>query len=174
MHCPSDPYTGLTILWSNTPNTESRIIHYYAVGGSIEFTTTPHSDGTLFPTGNNRHCNANDGMFYNDSGTKLSDIRDGTAQTAMLCEVWGRRTPNHTLPEDSRGMSLHNLVYLDWTPNTNRNNAYKANGFHKGGVNVLFADGSVHFIANTINLPTFKAMATIRSGDVVDQEKAGF
>ena len=37
---------------------------------------------------------------------------------------------------------------------------------HPGGVNVLFADGSVHFIRNSIPLATWRALAT-RAGNEV-------
>ena len=38
---------------------------------------------------------------------------------------------------------------------------------HSGGVYVLKADGSVHFISNNINLSTWQAMGAISSGEVV-------
>ncbi|MBX9623683.1 MAG: DUF1559 domain-containing protein, partial [Gemmataceae bacterium] len=38
---------------------------------------------------------------------------------------------------------------------------------HTGGVNVGFADGSVRFVRDTIDLPTWRAMGTIRGGDIV-------
>jgi prepilin-type processing-associated H-X9-DG protein len=62
-------------------------------------------------------------------------------------------------------MNLHNVVYFDWTPNSNHTNPWKANSFHAGGVNVAFADGSVRFIHNTVSLNIFRAMATIRGGE---------
>jgi prepilin-type processing-associated H-X9-DG protein len=41
---------------------------------------------------------------------------------------------------------------------------------HTGGLNCLFADGSVHFISNNIDIPTWVALATRAGGEVV----AGF
>ncbi len=35
---------------------------------------------------------------------------------------------------------------------------------HTGGVNVLFADGSGHFIANSVNLATWQALGS-RNGN---------
>lgn len=40
---------------------------------------------------------------------------------------------------------------------------------HPGGVNVLKADGSVHFISQEINLSTWQAMGSISGGDVVPE-----
>ncbi len=165
--CPADPYTGLTTVWGL--GGRARINHYYAVSGSDENSTLPHPDGTTsYP-----HCNAHNGMFFNDSRTAAKNIRDGLSHTAMVCETWGRTTISHidgdssgtTGLEISRGMNLHNVVYFDWTPNSNHTNPWKANSFHSGGVHVAFADGSVRFIHNTVSLDVFRAMATIRGGE---------
>ena len=40
---------------------------------------------------------------------------------------------------------------------------------HSGGVNALFCDGSVKFIKNSINGPTFWALGSIHGGEVVSQ-----
>jgi prepilin-type processing-associated H-X9-DG protein len=40
---------------------------------------------------------------------------------------------------------------------------------HPGGVNVLKADGSVHFVSQDINLTTWQAMGAMAGGDVVPQ-----
>jgi prepilin-type processing-associated H-X9-DG protein len=39
---------------------------------------------------------------------------------------------------------------------------------HLGGVNVLFGDGSVHFIADRISISTWRALGTIAGGEAVD------
>jgi prepilin-type processing-associated H-X9-DG protein len=38
---------------------------------------------------------------------------------------------------------------------------------HPGGVNLLLGDGSVHFITNSINLPTWRALGSRNGGEVV-------
>jgi prepilin-type N-terminal cleavage/methylation domain-containing protein/prepilin-type processing-associated H-X9-DG protein len=43
-----------------------------------------------------------------------------------------------------------------------------ARSFHTGGVNVCFADGSVHFISDGINFVTWQALGTRSGGEVVD------
>jgi hypothetical protein len=70
-------------------------------------------------------------------------------------------------------MNLHNVVYFNYTPNANRTNPWKANSFHEGGVHTVFVDGSVHFISDTIDGPTWRAMSTIKGGEIVDLSKAG-
>ncbi len=171
--CPSDPYTGLTTPWGPQDQTNvARICHYFGVAGSTEFSALPHPNGAINYVGGQPygHCNANDGIFYNDSKTRVEDIKDGTTKTAMFMESWGRIWPMHTPPavippgypnfESSRGMNLHTVVYLDWTPNSNHTNPWKTNSFHAGGVYGAMADASVRFVSDTISLPTLKALAT--------------
>jgi prepilin-type processing-associated H-X9-DG protein len=40
-------------------------------------------------------------------------------------------------------------------------------GFHTGGVNALFADGSVHFLRQTIPIRTLAALVTRDSGEAI-------
>ncbi len=42
--------------------------------------------------------------------------------------------------------------------------------FHPGGANVLFLDGHVQFIKNTVSLPTFRAIATIQGGEIISAD----
>ncbi len=44
---------------------------------------------------------------------------------------------------------------------------YSARSYHSGGVNVLMADGSVHFIKDSISPFTWYAMATANNGEVI-------
>lgn len=175
--CPSDPYDGLTTRWrwplDSRPGTKARIMHYYAVNGSDENTRNTHADQKPGVSWYG-HCNRHDGIFYNDSATTTSDIRDGVSNTAMLCEVWGRKYEGHSTfwgdprgGESSRGMNLHTAVYFDFTPNSYHGDPWHAASFHPGGVNVLLADGSVHFAADTIDFDTWTALATIRGGETM-------
>jgi prepilin-type N-terminal cleavage/methylation domain-containing protein/prepilin-type processing-associated H-X9-DG protein len=45
-----------------------------------------------------------------------------------------------------------------------------ARGRHPGGINVLFGDGSVKFIKDTINAPTWRAINSIRSGEAISAD----
>jgi prepilin-type processing-associated H-X9-DG protein len=46
---------------------------------------------------------------------------------------------------------------------------YAARSSHPGGVNGLLADGSVRFFGNTVDLTTWRAVATCRGGEVLGQ-----
>jgi prepilin-type processing-associated H-X9-DG protein len=39
---------------------------------------------------------------------------------------------------------------------------------HTGGLNMSFADGSVHFIANNIARRTWRALASRANGEIID------
>ncbi len=175
--CPSDPYRGLTTVWGGGDR-RARIMHYYAVNGTGE--SRFHSD-QVSGIGSYMHCDMGNGVFYNDSKTRIADITDGTSNTAMVAEVWGRKYKNHGAPpssspeyrggESSRGMNLHTAVYFTYTPNSYRNMPWYVNSFHPGGAQSVFADGSVRFLSDTIDLDTFKAVSTISRGELVDGSK---
>lgn len=158
--CPSDPFIGLSHSWPANGNALNQcyVMNYFGVSGTTEFSTTPHSDGTLTYC----HCNANDGIFYNDSKTRHAEIRDGLSNTAMLCETWGRMSINNDTGT-SRGMALHNVIYFDNTPNSSKVNPWQPNGFHPMGVMTANADGSVSFVNDNIGSTIFSASASIRS-----------
>ena len=42
--------------------------------------------------------------------------------------------------------------------------------FHPGGVNVLFGDGSVHFIKDTVNIVTLRSLVTLKGGEVISAD----
>ncbi len=44
-----------------------------------------------------------------------------------------------------------------------------ASSLHNGGVNVLFGDGSVHYVKNSVNPQTWRNLGTIAGGEVIDQ-----
>jgi prepilin-type N-terminal cleavage/methylation domain-containing protein/prepilin-type processing-associated H-X9-DG protein len=56
----------------------------------------------------------------------------------------------------------------NYTASYQQTQYYAARSQHTGGVNVCFADGSVHFISNNINLATWQALHSINSGEVLD------
>ena len=45
-----------------------------------------------------------------------------------------------------------------------------ASSQHPGGVNTLFADGSVRFIKNTVDPTTWRNLGTIAGGEVISSD----
>ena len=48
--------------------------------------------------------------------------------------------------------------------------AVTSRSYHPGGVNALFADGSVHFVKNSITLQTWRALGTVCGGEVISSD----
>ena len=130
------------------------------------------------------------GVFYRNSVTRLTDIADGTSNTTMIGDrawtdtngIWAgvvdnavtRPGPNNpwsstTAPAQALVLAHNNWINIK-TDSDGGLDDFSSN--HPGGVNLLFADGSVRFIQSiTADGPVhlaFWAMGTIAGGDSVD------
>jgi prepilin-type N-terminal cleavage/methylation domain-containing protein/prepilin-type processing-associated H-X9-DG protein len=130
-----------------------------------------------------------DGVFYRNSRTRLTDITDGTSQTVMLGDrawtmtrgIWagapsgavatpGARNPWQNATANAPALTLvHNNWINILSDSDGGLDDFSSN--HPGGVNLLFADGSVHFLRDiTVDGPArraFWAMGTRAAGDSV-------
>jgi prepilin-type N-terminal cleavage/methylation domain-containing protein/prepilin-type processing-associated H-X9-DG protein len=137
------------------------------------------------------------GIFYRNSHTRLTDIRDGTSQTIMVGErawsnaqgTWAGAMPNGVIlrgvrnPNPGNGAASYPASTLVLA-HSHLNNAltdtdgglddFSSN--HTGGSNFVFADGSVHFIRSipgdtatgfTADSLAFQALGTRANGDLV-------
>jgi len=172
-YCPSDSFRGLSGGWgpggeTTVPENKCRTANYFAVLGTSEDGSgdeLTHPDGAV---GYSHHCHRGDGMFYNDSAVTMAEIRDGTANTAALAETFGR-APTEGTPTLARGMNVGCFVAFDQPINSRIDlDPWKVNCFHSGGCFMAFADGSVHFIAETIDWDTYQGLATIAGREVLD------
>jgi prepilin-type N-terminal cleavage/methylation domain-containing protein/prepilin-type processing-associated H-X9-DG protein len=114
----------------------------------------------------------------------VARITDGTANTILIAEDAGRDTrwqAGHRVEDiPSFGgpwASVLNPISL-WgssedgaTPfgpcAINCTNWQAAYSFHPGGANILFADGSVHFLKSSIDIRVFARLATRGGGEIV-------
>jgi prepilin-type N-terminal cleavage/methylation domain-containing protein/prepilin-type processing-associated H-X9-DG protein len=114
----------------------------------------------------------------------VARITDGTSNTILIAEDAGRekRWQAGHLIEDSVSPGgpwasvLNRIIIWGSSANgvstlgpcaincTNRQAVYS---FHPGGANILFADGSVHFLKASINIRVFAALATREGGETV-------
>jgi prepilin-type N-terminal cleavage/methylation domain-containing protein/prepilin-type processing-associated H-X9-DG protein len=129
-------------------------------------------------------------VFQADTVCRVSDIRDGTSNTAVFVEDAARS--NHTYygststgafipgggwavpengitPEGSSATPATGSVGLGTAGCTmNCTNVYNIYSFHRGGSNMLYADGSVHFIRDSVTWQQLAALFTRAYGEVPD------
>jgi prepilin-type N-terminal cleavage/methylation domain-containing protein/prepilin-type processing-associated H-X9-DG protein len=131
-----------------------------------------------------------DGVFYRNSKTRIADITDGTSQTVLLGDrAWSQTNgiwagapngavcrsgtanvwPNATGPAQSLILAHNNWINITTDADGGLDD-FSSN--HPGGVNLLFADGSVHFIRSITSdgaeRRAFWALGTRAGGDSVD------
>jgi prepilin-type N-terminal cleavage/methylation domain-containing protein/prepilin-type processing-associated H-X9-DG protein len=125
---------------------------------------------------------------YTPYHSRIADFTDGTSNTLMMAEI--RMAATDAL-SDTRG-DIMNDQGSPWfmainTPNSGIDytldcsntdptmpcgvqngtvgQQINARSRHTGGVNVVMADGSVHFVSNNITLATWQALSTMNGGD---------
>lgn len=83
--------------------------------------------------------------------------------------------PNSPVKAVSRATGFSNggqMVAEDWDSVDENDGgptymSLSASSYHSGGVNALFADGSVHFVKNTVNPQTWRNLGTIGGSEIV-------
>lgn len=85
-------------------------------------------------------------------------------------------SPNTSIGDAVSAVSYNRCIDTPETPcngssGLGYDNTYaSARSLHPGGVNVVFADGHVTFVTDTINLETWRALGTIAGGETVSDE----
>jgi len=131
-------------------------------------------------SGNNNGLDSGNGIFYRTDYTRpltLSHVTaaDGTANTMMIGEDIGDMNQhcdwaffNHATGTCS--IPLNNALKAtdpgynnpgDWP------NVYSFRSRHTGGANFAFADGAVRFIRDSIDINTYRGLASWKGGEVV-------
>lgn len=146
-------------------------------------------------SGPDEHAGVFDYVNPNNAQFKgFERINDGTSNTIAFTErpayigrYQGWAHPQDTLascgdpnylvfPINTRERWVHRLHVVDGMPLAQAKEAAwdharwsGAQSFHPGGVNCGFADGSVHFISETINLETYRRLGCIADGEPVGE-----
>ena len=131
------------------------------------------------------------GMFFGDSSTRFSDVTDGLSNTVMIGESYF-----DTFSKDGQEMDFWQFGSPQtggWTaggkggteytegvgstgPHLNSRLDPSAPGdfmeisfgsYHVGGAHFTMGDGSVRFISQNVNLPTYQALGSRSLGEVV-------
>jgi len=192
--CPSDPSAG-------------KVLQY----GRCNYMANLGSNGWLANTDG-----ATGGPFFSGSKVRITDILDGTSNTAMFAETkrgnypaanppldcsynntWtspsasdlnppascntngtGTSTLKYSGLEYFRGGLLITAYYThtvppnytsyDCTNSSFDSGHHAARSYHSGGVNVVFCDGSVHWVSDSISMTVWRNLGTRAGGEVVD------
>jgi len=129
---------------------------------------------------------------------RIAEIRDGTTNTIAVWESAGRDKPylfddiwyaapgtlRTIYPEQHSWAGGNAFFCYSWAKDGTQNggsyviNATNLNAqpysFHPGGINVLAADGSVHFVSETMNNLVFLALLTVNGGAEEQENRKGF
>ncbi len=99
-----------------------------------------------------RHPRA--GCFGYERQARIVDIKDGTSYTMMVAETADANGPwTAGGPATVRGLDPSRQPYIG--------RGRQFGGMHRGGAAVLFADGSVRLLRETIDPAVFEALSTI-------------
>ena len=163
---------------------------YEAVGGAVvtpPTSTSPSSNVDLsdvrFGVWGEPKYNLATGQSLSYRKARFAAVTDGLSHTLLigerggrpdLCETGKSENPypyvGHPSPPDSQqaawGIST-NFWWLVFRHEqiVNQTNATGIYGFHPGGANVAFADGSVRFLTDSTSADVLAAMATRAEGD---------
>ena len=161
--------------------------HYYGVNGPRG--TNP-ATGAAYPVGTALHEGvpaATSGMFQRDGSIPLATISDGTSNTIMVAEMswlsntYGTRYRTWVRGgEEYAGVVAGRPAFVVSARNvTNPINAMQTANLlapyndlpfgsqHSGGMNAGFGDGSVRFLQQSLDMPTYRSLASRNGGEVI-------
>ena len=116
------------------------------------------------PIGHTRWCNG--GVYYSGFTTAMPPNMNvsavsqatGCAASGVPCANFGQKVPMDwdSVDENDGGPTYMSL---------------SASSKHSGGVNSLFADGSVRFVKNSVSPVTWRALGSIAGGEVISADQ---
>ena len=168
LHCPSDPSAtkNSTQQWQWT-GIEVSLTSYKGVVGdcTLYISIFPGSPDCIMK----RNC---PGMFWRFTYLNpihMSDIRDGTSNTLMVGEdVMEDNYHSAAFYANGEWASCHGPInYFPDPPTPNEWwNVQTFRSLHPGGAHFCMADGSVHYVTQTINQNVYRALSTKAGGEI--------
>lgn len=117
------------------------------------------------------------GIFYRGDIIRpltYTDVLDGTSNTFMLGEdiptktVWNAWAYSNTVTGNVSIGPNATLLNGSPVPANDWTNNFGFRSFHPAGLNFAFADGSVRFVNQNIDLTTYRALGSINLGEVAN------
>jgi prepilin-type processing-associated H-X9-DG protein len=109
------------------------------------------------PIGHTRWCNG--GVYYSGFTTAMTP----NSNVRAVSRATGYANGGQNVPQD-----------WDWVDENDGGPTYMslaASSRHPGGVNTLFADGSVRFIKDTISPVAWRGLGTVAGGEVLSADQ---
>jgi type II secretory pathway pseudopilin PulG len=186
--CPSDE--------GSVPNSAFGAINYPACTGSGTLNDGSHvgSDGVIYAMSSTRFRDVTDGLTHTVvfGESVLGNGIDSTSSQPLDAKQQSAELPNgtHTTPaacatpplwSGQRGAkwinghyadTMYNHYYPPNDPTPDCNNGWHnyaltaARSWHVGGVQIALCDGSVHYVKETVELSTWRALATRAAEDL--------
>lgn len=190
LNCPSDEFTPTLVLdtteWRNVPQGVS---NYKGCAGNTLVRVGPGWKRFLWdpapgePEPGDWHAMdncANGLMWRNDylaKGERWRSLTDGSSQTFLLGEALPEFDTHSSWafadgPWATCSISPNHLLRL--TPEellvirTHHGDSMGYRSRHPGGVHFVFADSSVHFVNDTIDMVTYRALSTRNQQELID------
>jgi prepilin-type N-terminal cleavage/methylation domain-containing protein/prepilin-type processing-associated H-X9-DG protein len=177
LFCPSDNANNSANLMTNRADLSGSIglTNYKGVSGQNWAWTFVYA-GTGRANGDTNGLADGDGIFFRGDGnkrTKLTDITDGTSNTFMVGEDIPLYNQWCSWPYSNNAVGTCAVPPNYQMPPAMAANpgnwptTYSFRSRHTNGLQFGYADGSVHFIQQAIDQPTYRAMATIQGGETL-------
>jgi prepilin-type N-terminal cleavage/methylation domain-containing protein/prepilin-type processing-associated H-X9-DG protein len=171
LQCPSDGQASKleTQQWQWN-NIEVAVTSFKGVMGDSRMGSTSTFGGTPYCNDGHEECN---GLFWRNSyqyPNRYNNMRDGTTNTFMIGEDLAEYN-RHSMWAYSNGDTSSTYAPLNYNPNPpDPGTWWEMRGFrslHPGGATFCMADGSVHFINESIALDLYRALSTRNGGEIV-------
>lgn len=163
--CPSDPYAKKTWMMKDEKGADV-----------LELATANYAGS--FGTGDVAKCQKlkvgeacmGDGIFYQNRGTKIADITDGTANTLAVGERVGttkgdRFSTWSGVIAKGKDPLARILGSSDQILDAREHHAANYLSPHKGASHFLLMDGAVRFLKSDLDLKLFQALTTRAGGE---------
>lgn len=170
--CPSDD--GSTHLGTGAPYGTS------AAPGPAQTNYEFSSDRTIDCNYWSRQATNARKMFGENSRCRISDVKDGSSNTLMICETarevangeapaWGMRGWVTTGGDIDNGINVWDVPTGSTVPTVgNLDNWGFVGSLHTGGAHFGLGDGAVRFISENTDLTLLKRLGTMSDGLVVE------